>query len=105
MKTLISTLEDNIFLGVLIKKGVNKIPDKIYNKLISSPVFRARMTLGQIKEQGQKTKAAAKTAETTQQATDFDSMSYDELKKYVKENNIKTGSMKKADILKALKQL
>lgn len=105
MKTLISTLEDNIFLGVLIKKGVNKIPDKIYNNLISNPVFRARMTLGQIKEQGQKTKSAAKTAETIQQTTDFDSMSYDELKKYVKENNIKTDSMKKADILKALKQL
>lgn len=99
MKTIISTLEDNIFLDVLIKKGINKIPDKVYNKLISSPVFRARMALGQIKLQGRQPKPAAKNG------IDFNSMSYEQLKKYVKDNNIKTESLKKADILKALNSL
>ena len=96
MKELISTLENNIFSGVLIKKGKNLIEDAVYNKLIKNKQFIKFLEKKHINLAG-KSKETNDTKET-----DFTTLSYDDLKKYVKENNIEVKSMKKEDILAAL---
>ena len=98
MKELISTLENNIFSGVLIKKGKNLIEDAVYNKLIKNKQFIKFLEKKHINLAGK----SKETNETKETETDFTTLSYDDLKKYVKENNIEVKSMKKEDILAAL---
>lgn len=101
MKTIISTLEDNIFSGILVKKGLNNLSDKKYKVLTSSRHFQAACAKGFIRQIIPVSPEVKKAVSAIM--LDFDTMSYDELKKYVKENNIEVPSMKKADILKTLK--
>lgn len=101
MKKIFSMLEDNIFSGILVKKGLNNLSDKQYKVLISSRHFQAACTKGFI---GQITPVSPEVKKAVLAIMpDFDTMSYNELKKYVKENNIEVPSMRKADILKTLK--
>lgn len=99
MKTITSTLEDNIFSGILVKKGTNKISDKDYNILLSNSDFFGFTLLGFIRIKNF-LKKEAKEAFTKS----FDDMTYQELLAYIKKNNIKVPSNKKADILKVLKE-
>lgn len=101
MKTIISMLEDNIFSGILVKKGLNNLSDKQYNVLTSSRHFQAACVKGFIRQITPVSPEVKKAVSAI--IPDFDTMSYEELKKYVKENNIEVPSMKKADILKTLK--
>lgn len=101
MKTIISALEDNIFSGILVKKGLNNLSDKQYKALTSSRHFPAACAKGFIRQITPVSPEVKKAVSAIM--PDFDTMSYDELKKYVKENNIEVPSMKKADILKTLK--
>ena len=91
---LISKLENNVIAGVLIKKGKNEIEDAVYNTLCKDKHFARFVKNGYIvKETGDKPE------------NKFESMTYDELKQYVKDNNIEVPSLKKADILKVLSEL
>jgi len=95
-----SKLESNLFDGVLVKKGLNYIDEAIYKKLSKNKVFNKFCELGYIAGV-----AISKVKEVKQEIKnrpDFASMSYQELKKYVKEHNIKVKSQSKADILEAL---
>lgn len=106
MKTIISKLENNIFSGILVKKGTNKIFDKDYNVLLLDVNFCTFTGLGLIKVEGaisaKVKKAVAEVIEEVKKS--FDDMTYQELLKYVKKHNIKVPSTKKADILKVLKE-
>lgn len=96
MKTINSQLEDNIFSGVLVKKGKHLITEREYRTLITDVNFCTFIEQRKIKLEGQKNTYRS-------EKPDFDAMNYQELKAYVKLHNIKTNSDKKADILKALK--
>lgn len=100
MKTIVSMLEDNIFSGILVKKGINNLSDKQYKVLTSSRHFEAACAKGFIMQFTPVSPEVKKAVSAI--IPDFDTMSYNELKKYVKENNIEVPSMKKADILKAV---
>lgn len=103
MKELISTLENNIFSGVLIKKGKNLIEDAVYNKLTKNKQFIKFLEKKHINLAAVSAKTTdKKETDTKETETDFTTLSYDDLKKYVKENNIEVKSMKKEDILAAL---
>lgn len=99
MKTFYSSLENNIFSGILVKKGKNTLSNKSYSTLLLDINFCTFLSLGFIKLEGV-------TSNTVEPETpDFDSMTYQELKDYAKKHNIKTKSEKKVDILEALKAL
>lgn len=100
MKTIVSRLENNFFAGVLITKGLNHITDKEYEKLKTAPLYIAACSNGLIIE---KQAVSVKVSKEKTTGLNFDVMSYAELKEYAAKNNIKTASMKKTDILKALK--
>ena len=100
MKTIFSKLEDNIFSGILIKKGYNRLTDadvETLNKIISFTGFVSRKLIIIVRQAILSAPAGVTTV------PDFENMEYQELKKYVKNNNIKPASMSKADILVALK--
>ena len=100
MKTIISMMEDNIFSGILVKKGLNNLSDKKYKVLTSNRHFQAAYAKGFIR---QIISVSAKTEKPTGAVNpDFNTMPYAELKKYVKENDIKAASQSKADILAAI---
>lgn len=101
MKILISLLENNIFCGVLIKKGFNNLTDAQYQKASESMAFLDAVKRKLIYEYKAKTPDETKVIADVK--PDFDTMSYADLKKYVAANGIKTDSMKKNDLLKALK--
>lgn len=109
---ILSKLENNIIEGVLIKKGKNTLKENDFIKLSKNPEFMRfvqdkKFILEEQKKQEVKEtkKEAKKEPEKKDDKSDFDSMSYDELKKYVKENNIKVDSYKKADLLNTLKNI
>lgn len=96
-----SKLENNIFDGVLIKKGYNIIENNVYfNVLEKNPTFTSFKAKGFIKDIAGE--CEVKKECKTEEKPDFASMSYADLKKYVKDNNIEVESMKKDDIYKAL---
>lgn len=98
MQVVNSKLESNVFEGIKINKGINYLRDKDLELLKKNKVFNIFCKQGLITPE---TKQAMRTKEQNRQK-DFTKMSYDELKSYVKENEIKVVSMKKADILAAL---
>lgn len=97
---LISKIENNIIADTLIKKGINTISQEVYEKLSENKFFQSLIKNDYIKVIDKKIKSVK--VEVSVKAPDFTKMSYQELKKYVVKNNIKTDSMKKDDILKAL---
>ena len=101
MKTVYSALENNMFSGILLKKGKNIISDREYNTLLLNVDFCTFIALGYIKVKGADF-TKVKQAVTESVTPDFDSMTYAQLKKYVIDNNIQVKSMKKADILESL---
>ena len=101
MKTITSFLEKNIFNGITIKKGLNNLTDSQLKKAMQNKAFAAFVDRGLIREITAKTPDEKRVVSEVK--FDFDSMSYADLKKYVTENNIEVTSLKKADILKALK--
>lgn len=106
MKTIISKLENNVFSGILVRKGKNKISDKDYQTLLLDVNFVAFTGLNYLKVEGaQFTKVAKAVDKTIEEDMDFESMSYQDLKAYVQKNNIEVPSLKKADILSVLKQI
>lgn len=98
MQVVNSKLEPNVFEGIKINKGLNYLKNKDLELLKKNKAFNGFYKQGLITVE---TKQVKQTKETNPQK-DFTEMSYDELKAYVKENNIKVSSMKKADILAAL---
>ena len=102
MKTVYSALENNIFSGVLLKKGKNIISDRAYNTLLLNVDFCTFIGLGYIKVKGADFTKVKQTV-TESVTPDFDSMTYAQLKKHVTDNCIEVKSMKKADILEVLK--
>lgn len=100
MIKLKSKLENNIIDGVLIKKGLNHIEDTVFDKLKQNKTFIKFLELGFISNLLLKKVKEVKTEINNK--PDFASMSYEDLKKYVKDNRIEVKSMKKADILEAL---
>lgn len=106
MKTIISKLENNVFSGILVRKGKNKISDKDYQMLLTDVNFVTFISLEYLKVEGaQFTKVTKAIKETIEEDLDFENMSYQDLKTYVRQNNIEVPSFKKADILVVLKQI
>lgn len=93
-----SKLEDNIFGGVLLKKGLHGYKNAEYTRMSFDKEFKRNVLFGNI------VILNLKPAEEKKEETkpDFTKMNYKELVAYVKENGIKTKSMKLADILTAL---
>lgn len=93
-----SKLEDNIFGGVLLKKGLHAYKNAEYTRMSFDKEFKKNVLVGNI------VILNLKPTEEKKEETkpDFSKMSYKELVAYVKENGIKTKSMKLADILAAL---
>ncbi len=104
MLKIYSKLEDNNFSGVIIKKGLNCIPDKIGKKLILlDKAFKNFVEKGFIKiEAKDQNPKKANKASVQEAPLDFNSMTQPELKSYVLKNNIEVPSFKKADILSVL---
>ena len=104
MLKIYSKLEDNIFSGVTIKKGLNCIPDKVGKKLVLlDKVFKNFVEKGFIKiEVKDQSSTKANKASVQETPLDFNSMTQPELKSYVLKNNIQVPSFKKADILSVL---
>lgn len=110
-----STLEANIFDGVLIKKGINILSESEAEIIFNNYTVKDLLKKGYLRVidlKDVKAKEEKKTEQKTKQKEekkddkkpDFASMDYNDLKKYVKENNIQVESLKKEDILKALYQ-
>lgn len=99
MKTIFSKLEDNIFSGILVKKGENKLTDKECKILFQNRYFCVAAEKDFIFLRF--SDAPAKPKEVT--TPNFEQMSYYELKDYAKEHDIKPKSQSRAEILKALK--
>ena len=100
MINLKSKLENNIFDGVLVKKGISQIEEALFEKLSKNPTFVKFLEGGYIlKVAAQKVKEAK---EEIKNKPDFSKMSYNDLKKYVKDNKIEVKSLSKADIYEAL---
>lgn len=100
MIKLISKLEANIFDNVLLKKGINVISEAAFNQLKKNKTFLNFFDAGFITHIVAEKIKEAKTE--IREKPDFSKFSYEDLKKYVKENNIKVSSMKKTDLLAAL---
>jgi len=98
MKTIISSLEDNIFSGILVKKGLTRVRDKDFELLRKTREFKTAVNNGFIR-----LVTADVAKPNVPDKPNFDTMSYAELKQYVTDNNITVASMKKVDILNALK--
>lgn len=106
MHIIVSKLENNIFSGILIKKGENKISDKDYKTLLLDVNFVTFVGLKYLSVQGQIFPKVTKAVEEIKdKKLDFENMTQPELKSYVIKNNIKVPSFKKVDILAALKQV
>lgn len=100
MIKLRSKLENNLLDNVLVKKGITYIEEEVYNKLLKNETFKKFCDLGYIAQVVvNKVKEAKKEIS---EKPDFTKFSYQDLKKYVKEHNIKVKSQSKDDILKAL---
>lgn len=102
MHIIVSKLENNIFSGILIKKGENKISDKDYNTLLLDTAFVTFLDHEYLSVQDKVTEVVE---EIKNQKPDFENMTQPELKSYVIKNNIEVSSFKKVDILAALKQI
>lgn len=106
MHIIVSKLENNIFSGILIKKGENKISDKDYNTLLLDVNFVTFVGLKYLSVQNKTfTKVTEAVEEIKNEKPDFENMTQPELKSYVIKNNIEVQSFKKVDILAALKQI
>ena len=105
-----SLLENNIFDEILIKKGKNRISDDIYTQLLNNKTFNHFVDNGMIKIErsecvtiDEQEPEYINIPEEKETPINFDRISYNELKAYVIKNNIPVKSMKKVDILAALK--
>lgn len=98
MQKVLSKLENNKFSNVVVKKGLNLINDKDFKTLSDNTQFKSFVEKGYIQ-----IKAKAKKINT--EKPDFNSMDYNELKKYIKNNNIEVPSLKKDDILNVLNKI
>ena len=92
-----SKLENNIFCGVLLKKGLHTYKNSDYTRMTFDKDFKRHILVRNIEIIGLKAETKAK-----EEKPDFTVMTYKELVAYVKEHKIKTKSMKLADILAAL---
>ena len=92
-----SKLENYLFGGVLLKKGLHTYKNSDYTRMTFDKEFKRHILVGNIEIIGLKAEVKAK-----EKKPDFTAMSYKELVSFVKEHKIKTKSMKLADILAAL---
>lgn len=98
-----SKLENNVFGGVVLKKGINKYRDCDYARMNFDKEFRKHLIVGNVQILG--LKPVEKPVKQKKEKPDYTKMSYKELVQYVKDNKIKTKSMKTADILEALQSV
>ena len=96
MQKVLSKLENNKFSNIVVKKGLNLVNGKDFKILSKDVQFKSFVEKGYIR-------ILLKTKKT--EKPDFNSMNYNELKKYVKENNIEVPSLKKDDILNILNKI
>ncbi len=98
-----SKLENNIFGGIELKKGINKYKNSDYARMSHDRNFKRHILVKNIEVMDLSEPEAVKPqAKNEKEKIDYTKMSYNELVKFVKANNIKTKSMKTADILEAL---
>lgn len=97
-----SKLENNIFGGVELKKGINKYKNADYARMSHDRNFKRHILVKNIEIMELSAPGAVKPAGADKEKIDYTKMSYNELVKFVKKNNIETKSMKTADILEAL---
>lgn len=97
-----SKLENNVFGGVVLKKGINKYRDCDYARMNFDKEFRKHLIVGNVQILGLK---PVEKPILKKEKLDYTKMSYKELVQYVKDNKIKTKSMKTADILEALQSI
>lgn len=93
-----SKLENNIFGGIELKKGVHSYTNSEFARMNFDKDFRKHILVKNIEIFNLKPVETAK-----EEKPDFAKMPYRELVAYVRANKIKTKSMKLADILEALK--
>ena len=106
MYTIISKLENNLFSGILIKKGENKVTDKDCFELIKDITFNRYVETGFIKIE-EKKELKTKTPPTNDGETNneptLEEMKYQELVKLAKSKGIDTNKKKKEEIIKELR--
>lgn len=103
MHTIISKLENNLFNGILIKKGENKVPDKDCLELIKDITFNRYVEKGFIKVE-EKKELKTKTPPANDGETEgLENMKYQELVKLAKSKGIDTNKKKKEEIIKELR--
>lgn len=114
MQLIISTLENNLFNGILIKKGENKIAEKICLELIKDITFKQYVEKGFIKIE-EKKELKPKTPPTNNGGTNnepaiygepdnaLEDLKYQELVKLAKSKGIQTNKKKKEEIIKELR--
>ena len=90
-----SKLENILFNGVLLKKGVFSYNHSQYARMSFDREFKKHILVGNIE--------LLNFVRQEQEKPDFGKMPYKELVAYVRQHKIKTKSMKSADILEALK--
>lgn len=93
-----SKLENIIFNGVLLKKGVFSYNHSQYARMSFDREFKKHILVGNIELLN-----FVRQEQEKQEKPDFGKMPYKELVAYVRQHKIKTKSMKLADILEALK--
>lgn len=99
---ILSKLENTYIKGILIKKGINEIPEDVYKILSENKIFQKYLKFKHVEifkniQRALQTKAK----KVEKELTAFENMSYNDLKNYVIQNKIETNSMKKDDLLQA----
>lgn len=104
MKKIISNLEKNVFGGIEIKKGLNKLNDKDFKKLFEDNVFLNFQKKGLIKiVETKKPLIKADKPKNTDNAAQ-NKLTYNEMLQFVKENNITVKSNRKEDLIEAIEK-
>ena len=104
MKKIISNLEKNVFCGIEIKKGLNKLNDKDFKKLFEDKLFLNFHKKGLIKIiETKKPLIKADKPKNADNKTQ-NKLTYNEMLQFVKENNITVKSNRKKDLIEAIEK-
>ena len=92
-----SKLENTVFSGIELKKGIHSYNNSSYTRMSVDKEFKKHILVKNIEILGLKEEEKQK-----EKKTDFATMPYKDLVAYIRKNKIKTKSMKLADILAEL---
>jgi hypothetical protein len=102
MIKIISKLEDNIFSGILVKKGLTCLCESDFKKLKQDKNFISFQNKKFIIIEQKKSKASTPANKTIKAPADFETMNWKDLQAYAKSRGIKAKT--KANIIEELKK-